>query len=328
MINKNFKLLSLVILVFIFLVAILKSDDYIAAFSQESSGYGTWLEGKSLPTSCTEVTAASLDDLVYVMGGFTNDGRITSTVEVYNTTNNLWNATSSPLPVPLHHTSSSVHDGKIYVIGGYTGDWNPSNLLFIYDPKINNWTIGPSMPTARGSPVSSFVGDVLYVIGGDKHDQSLSTVEAYNTINGTWTSLSPMPTARHHAASGVVDGNIYVIGGRIATSLVNVDVVERYNPILDKWDSDLSSMPSKRSGIAATTVNGLIYVLGGEQNQGTFNRNEVYNSTNNVWTEETPMPTARHGLGIANIEDKIYVIGGGPHPGLTVTGKNEVYFVN
>lgn len=129
------------------------------------------------------------------------------------------------MPILLHHTTASVHYEKIYVVGGYTGDWNPSNRLFIYDPKIDNWTIGTSMPTARGSPVSFFVGDVLYVMGGDMHDQSLSAVEAYDTINGTWTDLAPMPTARHHAASAVVDGNIYVIGGRISSSLVNVDVL-------------------------------------------------------------------------------------------------------
>lgn len=326
--NKNIDLLSLVIIMLIFLTAVLLSSDYTITLSQKSSGNNTWLEGKSLPTPRTEIIAVSLDNLVYVMGGFTNEGRITNAVEVYNTTNNLWDAKQSPLPIPLHHATASAHDGRIYVIGGYTGDWNPSDRLFIYDPKIDNWTTGPSMPTARGSHVSSFVGDVLYVIGGYMHDHSLSNVEAFDTINGTWTSLSPMPTARHHAASGVVDGNIYVIGGRITDSLVNVDVVEKYNPVLDKWDTDLAPMPSKRSGIAAATVSELIYILGGEQNQGTFDKNEVYNSTSDRWTEETPMPTARHGLGVVNVDDKIYVIGGGPHPGLNVTGKNEVYLLD
>lgn len=325
MANKNFNLVSLVIVTLIFLTAVLSSGDYSVILSQKPSGNDTWLEGKSLPTPRTEIMAVSLDGLVYVIGGFTNEGRITNTVEVYNTTNNLWDTKIGSLPIPLHHATASTHDGRIYVVGGYTGNWDPSDRLLIYDPKIDNWTTGPSMPTARGSPVSSFVGEVLYVIGGDAYDHSLSNVESFDTINGTWTSLSPMPTARHHAASGVVDGDIYVIGGRITDSLVNVDVVEKYNPVLDRWYTDLAPMPSKRSGIAAATVSELIYILGGEQNQGTFDKNEVYNSTSDGWTEETPMPTARHGLGVVNVDDKIYVIGGGPHPGLTVTDKNEVY---
>lgn len=296
------------------------------SFAQKTNNI--WLEGKPLPTARTEVTAVSLNNLVYIIGGFTNDGRITNLVETYDTTSNRWEMNTSALPIPLHHSTASIHNGKIFVAGGYTGDWIPSDRLFIYDPKINNWTSGPSMPTARGSPVATFVDNVLYVIGGDNNDQSLSTVESYDPVNRKWSTLSPMPTARHHAASGVVDGNIYVMGGRIGNSLVNVDVLEKYDPMLDNWDTDLTPMPSKRSGIAATTVNGLIYVFGGEQNQGTFDNNEVYNPTNDTWIKETPMPTARHGLGVTSVDDKIYVIGGGPHPGLTVTDKNEVYLVD
>jgi hypothetical protein len=52
-------------------------------------------------------------------------------------------------------------------------------------------------------------------------------------------------------------------GGRLTNSLVNTDVVEKYDPDSDSWTTDLEPMPSKRSGIAATNVNGFIYVLGG-----------------------------------------------------------------
>lgn len=201
-------------------------------------------------------------------------------------------------------------------------------MLFIYDPITNNWTTGASMRTSRGSPVSDFVDDKLCVIGGDSNDNSLSNVESYDPETGLWTILSPMPTSRYHAASAVVDEEIYVIGGRIPRSLVNVDIIEKYDPKLDKWDADFSTMPSKRSRIGAASIDGLIYVLGGEQNQGTFNNNERYNPFSDTWSIESPMPTARHGLGVGSIDDKIFAVGGGPHPGLTVTSHNEVYFLN
>jgi hypothetical protein len=137
-----------------------------------------------------------------------------------------------------------------------------------------------------------------------------------------------MPTARHHAASAVVDGNIYVMDGRLTGSLVNVDVNEKYNPVLDDWTTDLQPMPSKRSGVAATSVNGLIFVFGGEQNQGTFDNNKRYDVATDTWSEELPMPTARHGLCIASYDYKIYAIGGGPHTGLTVSNKNDIYYLN
>ena len=101
----------------------------------------------------------------------------------------------------------------------------------------------------------------MYVIGGDSYYYSHVVVEGYDPIINEWMTLASMPTARHYAASAVVDGNIYVKGGRLTGSLVNVDVNEKYNPVLDEWTTDFQPMPSKRSGIAATSVNGSIYVL-------------------------------------------------------------------
>ncbi len=109
-----------------------------------------------------------------------------------------------------------------------------------------------------------------------------------------------MPTARHHNASAVIDDNMYLVGGTLIGFLINVDLIEKYNPVLDEWTTDVEPMPSKRSGNAATSVNGSIYVLGGELNQGTFNNNERYDPATDAWSEELPISSARHGLGVAS----------------------------
>jgi Kelch motif protein len=119
-----------------------------------------------------------------------------------------------------------------------------------------------------------------------------------------------------------------VIGGRLDSSYEGTDIVEKYDPVLDKWATDLEPMPSKRSGIAAASINGSIFVLGGERRQGTFDNNERYDPDTNTWTIETPMPTARHGLGVISIDDKIYAIGGGPNPGLSTSWENEIFDLN
>jgi N-acetylneuraminic acid mutarotase len=322
---------SSIFLVSIFLAISLCSLSIIhLSFAQDTGDDSSfWIRGIDMPTPRTEVTAANIDDAVYVIGGFDRNGDITDMVEMFNVTSNSWNYNVAPLPIPLHHTVAATFEDKIYVIGGYTGDWIPVNQLFIYDPKTNTWTEGTPMPTARGSPNANFVNGTLYVIGGDAHDHSLVVVEAYDPITDQWTaSLSPMPTARHHAASAIVDGNIYVMGGRITGELINVDVVEKYNPSLDKWTTNLEPMPSKRSGVIATSLNGFIYALGGEQIQGTFDANERYDPVNDIWTKEEPMPTARHGLGVTSYDGKIFAIGGGPNPGLTASPINEIFQPN
>jgi N-acetylneuraminic acid mutarotase len=161
--------------------------------------------------------------------------------------------------------------------------------------------------------------------GGEGYDRALNATESYDPDTNQWVTHSSMPTTRHHAASAVVDGNIYVIGGRIAEELHNVDLIEKYDPVLDQWTTDLEPMPSKRSGIGATSVNGSIYILGGEQNQGTFNDNERYDPDTDTWSVELPMMNARHGLGVASYDNKIYAIGGGAERGFFTSGINEIF---
>src|SRR5918999_3234743 len=292
-----------------------------------------WTDGAPMPTPRTEVTAAVLEDDIYVIGGFDEFGQVTGIVEVYNIANNTWNKAAAPLPVPLHHTAAASYNGKIYVAGGYTAPWSPSNKLFIYDPVQNSWQEGTPMPTARGALNVHFVNGILYAIGGSS-DRPLGSNEAYDPSNDTWTPKALMPTARHHAGSAVVDGKIFVIGGRISGSLENISVNEAYDPEQDIWITNLEPMPSKRSGIAAVATasssltNTSIYVFGGEEASKTFNNNEKYDPKINKWISEPPMPTARHGLAAVFAEEnKIFVIGGGPQPGLSVSGANEIFHI-
>ena len=290
-----------------------------------------WTAAESMPTPRTEVTAAALENEIYVMGGFDGSGQVTDTVEVYSIANNSWTK-GAPLPEPLHHTAAASYNGKIYVVGGYTSPWSPSNKLFIYDSLQNKWQEGNPMPTARGALNANFINGTLYAIGGSS-DRPLNSNEAYNPSSDTWATKAFMPTSRHHAGSAVVDGKIFVVGGRISGSLENISVNEAYDPVQDKWITDLEPMPSKRSGIAAAAsssylTNSSIYVFGGEEALKTFNNNEKYDPKVNKWMSEPPMPTARHGLAAVFVEEnKIFVIGGGPQPGLSVSGANEIFHV-
>ena len=288
-----------------------------------------WTAAESMPTSRTEVTAAVLENDIYVIGGFDGAGQVTDIVEVYSIANNSWTK-GPPLPEPLHHTAAASYNGKIYVVGGYSSPWSPSNKLFIYDSLQNKWQEGKPMPTARGALNANFINGTLYAIGGSS-DRPLNSNEAYNPSSDTWTTKASMPTSRHHAGSAVVDGKIFVVGGRISGSLENISVNEAYDPVQDTWITDLEPMPSKRSGIAAassSSTNSSIYVFGGEEALKTFNNNERYDPKINKWMSEPPMPTARHGLAAVFVEEnKIFVIGGGPQPGLSVSGANEIFHV-
>jgi hypothetical protein len=97
-----------------------------------------------MPTPRTEVSATSLGDVIYVIGGFDAYGHPTDIVEIYSVMNNTWKRTAAaPLPNPLHHTAATSFNGKVYVVGGFLdSQWTPSNRLFIYDPLKNQWHEG------------------------------------------------------------------------------------------------------------------------------------------------------------------------------------------
>jgi N-acetylneuraminic acid mutarotase len=330
--------LILLIIVFVLPISMAqRTTTTIATAATAATAESFWTSGAPMPTPRTEVTAAVLEDDIYVIGGFDELGQTTDIVEVYNIANNTWSKTAAPLPEPLHHTAAASYDGKIYVVGGFTAaespsDRIPTNRLFIYDPIQNNWQEGTPMPTARGALNVNFINSTLYAIGGRNSDRPLGSNEAYDPSSDTWTSKAAMPTARHHAGSAVVDGKIFVIGGRITGSGDNLSVNEAYDPEQDTWIANLEAMPSERSGAAAVSLvnSSNIYVFGGEEPSKTFNNNERYDARTNEWTSERPMQLARHGLAAVYAEDdgKIYVIGGGPHPGLTVSSANEIFHIN
>src|SRR5918996_1585673 len=54
-----------------------------------------WTAGALMPTARTEVTAAVLNNDIYVIGGFDESSQVTDIVEIYNVANNSWTRASS-----------------------------------------------------------------------------------------------------------------------------------------------------------------------------------------------------------------------------------------
>ena len=322
----------LVTSIFIIIEYLVTSSITSPAFSLNNSSASissnAWTPGANLPTPRSEFTGTSINEKIYIMGGFNNKGKTSDTVEFYDPKTNTWSS-ASPLPIPLDHAAAASYNGSIYVVGGYTSSQipasNPSIRLFIYSTLSDKWVEGKSLPNSRGALTANFVDGILFAIGGVDESGVSNSNTAYDPVANEWTEKKPMPTAREHAASAAVGGKLYVVGGRVGNLEHNLNTNEVYNPSNDSW-TILDPMPSNRSGLsAAASGSGEIYVFGGEENGGTFNNNEKYDPDNDKWEIKTPMPTARHGLAAVTLSDKIYVIGGGHEPGLIVGGVNEIY---
>jgi N-acetylneuraminic acid mutarotase len=88
---KNFLspiIFSVCILLILSSIVFLFYISHLSFATQNPSNKGIWIKGEAMPNARTEVTAANLDGEVYVIGGFTSDGKITDIVQMYNSTDN------------------------------------------------------------------------------------------------------------------------------------------------------------------------------------------------------------------------------------------------
>jgi N-acetylneuraminic acid mutarotase len=297
--------------------------------------HGVWHTAKPAPMKRTEVAAATLNDRIYVVGGFEQPGlgnmlnlAITSSLEEYDPSTDQWTS-RAPMPVGLHHVGIGVAGGKLYVIGGYKQSvfsiWQPVATVYAYDPATDTWGERAPLPTPRGALSVTEHDGKLYAIGGYDRKANSAAVEVYNPERNTWAERAPLPTPRDHLAAATVSGKVYAIGGRLNGDYgQNLSVTEVYDPVTDRW-SRAADLPTARSGITASEFGGRIYVFGGEGTEGTFRENEAYNPAGNAWQAMAPMPTGRHGLGSAVVHGRIHVISGGPTPGGSFSDLNEVF---
>lgn len=294
-----------------------------------------WTTGSPAPTERTEVAAARLNDLIYVVGGFEEPSlgnilnfAISDRVEAYDPHADTW-VTKAPLPSPLHHAGIASVDGRLYVIGGFTRSalsvWHPVGSVYMYDPDQDAWKQRSPMPTARGAlGVTAWEGKI-FAIGGFGGERNSAAVEVYDPSTDTWTRRATLPTPRDHLAAVALGDRIYAIGGRRNLNYAeNLATLEAYHPAENQW-TQKTPMPTPRSGLTAATLESAIYVLGGESVEGTFSTNEVYLPQADRWETANPMPTARHGLGSAVIENRLYVLCGGPSPGGSFSNLVEIF---
>jgi N-acetylneuraminic acid mutarotase len=129
-----------------------------------------------------------------------------------------------------------------------------------------------------------------------------------STTSSFWTLGTNMPTPRSELAGAVLDGKIYIVGGYAYNE--KKDIVEIYDPEIDKWSS-ASSLPEPLDHPAAAAYNGKLYVVGGSvKNNVPSNKLFIYDPNNNKWNEGEPMPTARRALTANFIDGILYAVGG------------------
>ena len=252
---------------------------YVSCFNPET---GMWSSMADLPFDHSDYSAASVDDAIYVSGGFHRDRGTLSEVWRYSELNDEWIKVQH-LTLPRYNHSSVGYNNHIYVLGGEDSETTLTDIEE-YSPEHDKWTIIGSMnPTGSGMAAVALNGK-LYTIGWLTNVRLMCVVQCFDLSTLECTVIPGSGLNRQLFPAVALNDSIFILGGN------RMKEVAIYDP--ETFTSrKAESMKFKRNTPSATVVGGKIYVTGGELRQH-VTKVESYNPELDLWNIGTPMPHA------------------------------------
>lgn len=220
------------------------ADDGLHVYRYDLST-GLRTSAPDLPISLDHAMAATVDDRVYVFGGYVF-GRPTNRVFSLSANDARW-IEHTPMPAARAAGGIAVIDERAYIVGGVGQDGNWVKEVWVYDHGKLITGLA-AMPTPRDHlAVGTYRGSVC-AAGGNGGERAF---ECYDPVRNEWTRL---PDLRKP-----------VIGGRAAEAAGWFWVVAPDIHIftLDHWHFG-PRLRSPRGGGALVTIADVLYVVEGE----------------------------------------------------------------
>ena len=235
-----------------------------------NSSSNSHISCENMPTARYCLTASSVMDKIYYIGGFTGSGSgYLSTNECYDPSTNTW-TTKKNANTPKHLHTASIVGNKIYCISGY-GSAGTLTTNECYDPSTNTWTTKAGMTTGRHDFACSSIDNKIYCIGGGS---SGSVNEYYDPSTNTWTTKASLPAPARSQLAGVnANGGIYCFGGVNGSNYYTH--VHYYNPTSNTWTAK-KSLGVGRYGLAVSAIDNKIYYTSGYGTNNLGNNHACY----------------------------------------------------
>ncbi|XP_070585343.1 kelch-like protein 18 isoform X2 [Erythrolamprus reginae] len=251
-----------------------------------------WEKCQPMTTARSRVGVAVLNGLLYAIGGYDGQWRL-STVEVYNPETDSWSRVGS-MNSKRSAMGTVVLDGQIYVCGGYDGT-SSLNSVEAYSPETDKWTVVTPMSSNRSAAGVTVFEGRIFVSGGHDGLQIFNTVEYYNPHTASWHSVASMSNKRCRHGAASLGSKLFVCGGYDGSAFLSV--AEVYNSASDQWYL-LVAMNTRRSRVSLVATCGRLYAVGGYDGQSNLSSVEMYDPESNRWTFVAPMVCHEGGVGV------------------------------
>ncbi len=206
---------------------------------------GTRERVADLPISLDHAMAATLEDRIYVFGGFVF-GQASARVFSLGLNDARW-IEHSLMPLGRAAGGAAVWGGRIWLVGGVAGNGSWLSDVWSWDGR-GRWSTGfSSLPTPRDHlAVSTYRGSIC-AAGGNGGERAF---ECYEPARNEWTR---MPDLRN----GVIGGRAVEVAGWFWVVATDVQVFT-----VDHWHFG-PRLQTPRAGHALVTIDGWLYVLEG-----------------------------------------------------------------
>ena len=282
-----------------------------------------WVAKADMPTARRGLVTATVNGIIYAIGGRGTSETNLRTVEAFNPSGNLlfkW-STKTQLPAPRAWPSGAqTINGKIYVVGGLNADGDATRTLYVYNPATNTWATKAQLPVASWAGGSGVINGKLYVV---TPGATASRLHRYDPATNTWTARAQGPGGHYYAVVGVIGGKLYLAGTMNADESPSTQVA-MYDPATNSW-TDRAALDGLQLGASGRVIGERLYLVGGMSslNGSAIPNLRVYNPATNAWVSKSYMQIPRTFLSAAASNGVLYAIGGLSGPNVLRT--NEAY---
>ena len=135
-----------------------------------------WSTVASLPHPYTGASATICGDQLYMLGGSSDKGEMTSVLTcsltelLQSSSSSIWHRVADS---PAYSSTCAAVNGELLAVGGCDKDDKPSSAIHKYNPTTNSWDLISNMPTARYNCLTATMilptGREMNIVGGESH---------------------------------------------------------------------------------------------------------------------------------------------------------------
>ena len=273
-----------------------------------------WESKALMPVKKVSYRIASLNDKIYVIGGFTSKDTPSNSVEMYDPATNTWSIKSN-MPTARCRIGTAVLENKLFTFGGWAQGVE-TDAVEIYDPSDDTWAVKNSLPDKlMGVAVFSINGKIYYLRGVNSSWKFIYDFKEYSPTNDTWIKRAQWDFEREPEEPVIVNNRFFVLGGGAFTDST-VHSVKEYDFNSDRWILR-KNMPAENMHtvhFSCVVSNGKIYTFGGgyrvNNEWRASNHAQVYDPSTDTWEKLEPLSEGKIGMAVEAIGNKIFVIGG------------------